>query len=95
MQKEIKTYGIKIDLDSLKKTSSGLLWCSGGCYQEIFYDSCSGEVWSVMHPTRDEWTRYKDNNVHLIRRTRKPCTPQYIMDAIKRELDEEAVWNGN
>lgn len=73
-------------MTGLKKTSGSTEnYCYySGKYNEIFYDTETGEVWSVFQYSLggNSWTEYHDENIVKICNTYKHMTMQEIADCI-------------
>lgn len=74
MSKISEYYGLK--MVGIKKVSGMTkeLTPSGDPYVEIHYDTVTGEVLGRWHGTRNEFTRYHDENVVFVCATDRPLT---------------------
>lgn len=88
---EIKTYGRKINLETLTNASASTkgLGSRTGEYMEIFYDKSTGDVWCKYHWDREEWTVYHDEDVTKVGLAVRFKSPQQIADMIASTLAEE------
>ena len=87
----INTYGLKIT--GIKKASGNTIdWNprSGG-YTEIFYDSKTGEVWTIDQVSlgHNSWTTYRDPAVIKVCDTDTHMTMQQIANAIRAAMQEK------
>ncbi len=81
---EIKTYGRKINMETLANASNSTkgLGSRTGEYVEIFYDKSTGDVWCKYHWDREEWTVYHDADVIKVGITTRYKSQQQIADMI-------------
>lgn len=91
---EIKTYGRKINLETLTNASNSTkgLGSRTGEYMEIFYDKSTGDVWCKYHWDREEWTVYHDEDVAKVGIAVRYKTQQQIADMIAATLTMEERW---
>lgn len=91
---EIKTYGRKINKETLANASNSTkgLGSRTGEYVEIFYDKSTGDVWCKYHWDREEWTVYHDDDVIKVGLANRFKTPQQIADMIAETLTMEERW---
>ena len=82
--KKINTHGLK--MHGLKKTSGETrnYGYFSGHYDEIFYDTSTGDVWSIYQCSlgQNSWTVYHDPNVVKICNASSHMTMQEIADMI-------------
>ena len=88
---EIKTYGRKINMETLVNASNSTkgLGSRTGEYMEIFYDKSTGDVWCKYHWDREEWTVYHDDDVIKVGLAIRFKAPQQIADMIDNTLTED------
>lgn len=91
---EIKTYGRKINKETLTNASNSTkgLGSRTGEYVEIFYDKSTGDVWCKYHWDREEWTVYHDDDVTKVGIAVRYKTQQQIADMIAATLTMEERW---
>ena len=91
---EIKTYGRKINMETLANASNSTkgLGSRTGEYVEIFYDKSTGDVWCKYHWEREEWTVYHDDDVTKVGLAVRYKTQQQIADMIASTLTQEERW---
>lgn len=91
--KAVNTYGLNII--GLRKAcgETGNYSAGSGCYDEIFYDRQTGEVWTKYQCSlgQNSWTQYHDPSVIKICNTTTHMTMQQIADSIRDRLDEIAA----
>lgn len=93
----INTYGRKVDMEDLAKTSK---YTKGlghhGEYVEIFYDKSTGEVWGSYHPDHNNWTVYHDPDVIKVGAASRYKSQQQIADMIATTMtDYESIEREN
>lgn len=90
--KKLETYGLNICLSDLKATARAT--CNYGlfspAYDEVFYDTHTGEVWSVyQYSLGQDWeTVYRDPGIIKIGNFTRHVTQQQLIDCIKARVDE-------
>ena len=92
-KKGYKMVGLKKAAGETKKLRGG---CHGECC-EIFYDTKTGEVWTVWQVSlgQNTWTEYHDKNIVKLRNVVTPQTMQGLADMIIDKMQgvgEPATW---
>lgn len=86
---KIDKHGLKIV--GLKKASGNTMNnYQAGCYDEIFYDKSTGEVWTKYQCSLgfNSWTEYHDENIIKLCNTTEHLTMQEIADLIEKCVNE-------
>lgn len=87
MMKKIDKHGLNIK--GLKKASGETFDCDN-CYNELFYDRSTGEVWVLFQAGRigSSQTKYHDEDIVKIDDISCHLTMQEIADSIFRALND-------
>ena len=88
----ITTYGIKVNLDDVKKaaTETKDLRPYHGEELQIDYDKADGSIYTNLH--NDGWyTHFHSKEVINVARADAPMGQQEIVDAIREALEEERM----
>lgn len=81
MYENLKTYGLKIDIEALKKASKETRDSAEGISQTVMYDSDNGYIWVDEH-VGNSYTQYSRPEYIYAKKTRVHLTKQEIIDAI-------------
>lgn len=87
MMKKVDKHGLNIK--GLKKVSGDTFDCDN-CYNELFYDRSTGEVWVLFQAgyMGSSDTKYYDENIIKVGNISCHLTMQEIADSIFRALDD-------
>lgn len=94
MMTKVNTHGLK--LKGLKKASGATenYGYYSGMYDEVFYDTKSGEIWTVFQSSygQNSWTEYHDPSVIKVCNASSHMTMQQLANAIRDALDERTLY---
>lgn len=80
---KLNYHGLKIT--GLRAASGST--CKWAGYDEVFYDTCTGEVWVVSHADCGWSTTYRDRDVIRVCGASRHMTMQEIADAVYKAVE--------
>lgn len=88
---KVNKHGLTIN--GLRKASGATenYGCYSGCYNEVFYDEITHDVWCVFQYSlgQNSWTEYDDPTIIKVCNTSAHMTMQEIADMIRDKLAEK------